>query len=160
MATRTKEKIKRNGLSQGNIVYYPEAASQTFKADQLVYLTTDGRIAECADDAVLCIGIVKADATGTTSTMLPVDVIMPGDILEVTVYHATAASALCADASVGIPYALDVVSNVCYLDISDTGHDLFHIIGRSPRDSATDVYPRVFVTIPSSLLQSNGAAQA
>ena len=158
MATRTKEGIKRVGLAS-RVFYYPEAAAQTFKKGQILYLDTAGRVNVLADAGVLAIGIAMQDATGTTDTRLAVDVIMPGDVFEVTCYHATAASAVAADSTVGDPYQFISVSNVTYLNKAGTSTNLFQIIGRNERDSATDVYPRLFVTVINATIQATGAAQ-
>jgi len=160
MATKTLGKIVRYGGAKSNPLYYPIAATQTWKIGQLVYLDTSGRATVCADNGVLTIGLAMTDeAAPDTDTLVPIDVILPGDRLVVSVYHATAASALLPNSSVGDPFELVVSSNKCYLDIAGYSTNMFKIIGRMPEDSATDVYPRAIVTIPSACLQSVDAAQ-
>lgn len=73
------EKVNRwygaNG-SPTEVRYFPEAASQTFKRGDLVYLVS-GKVTVAAAvganvGAITILGIAEADATGTTDTMLPV----------------------------------------------------------------------------------------
>src|SRR6266850_2656830 len=45
---------------------FPEAASQTFKLGALVALDSAGNIAECGADPTGILGVVAADASGTT----------------------------------------------------------------------------------------------
>ena len=80
-------------------------------------------------------------------------------MFEITGYHATAASAVFADSTIGGPYQLVTASNVPYVNKAGTSTNLFQIIGRNERDSATDVYPRLFVTVINATIQATGAAQ-
>lgn len=159
MATIVKQKINRYGGMNSNILQYPEASGQSFKAGQILYLNTSGQVAVTADGGVLAIGIANQDASGTANTLIDVDVIRPGDWFEITCYHATAASAVMADANVGDLYQLISVSNVAYLDKSATSTNMFKVVARKAQYSATDTFPRLIVCVLTACLQSQDAAQ-
>lgn len=121
---------------------YPEAASQSFKAGEFVYLVS-GKVTVCADDAVAILGMAAHDASGVENTNVIVYLAHPDNVFEANVYHGTAADAVTAITLVGVNYALKVVSNKHYPDIGDTGHDAFVIIALSPKDAVGDQYGRV-----------------
>ena len=136
-----------------------ETAGQSFKRGQLVVIDASGYVHAVADAGVGVIGIALADASGVTAAQVLVDVIRPGDLLEVTVYHATKASAVLTNANVGLSFRVITVSNITMLDISSSSTPLFHIVARSLNNSATDVYPRAIVTVISTALQSVDCTQ-
>jgi len=159
MATKNLQKIVRYGGVASNPMLYPEAASQSFKVGQLLCIDTAGRVKAIADAGVKLWGIAMEDASGTTDNLVQVDLILPGDRLIVSCYHATAASAVMANANVGDTYQVITSSNVTYLDKSSTSTPLFKVLARMPEDAATDIYPRLICTILSACLQSVDCAQ-
>jgi len=106
--------------------WYPEAASQSFKKGQPVYLSS-GKLTACGNDEVQILGIALADASGTTDTSIPVLLATP-----LTIFEATATSAgsdvQIAVTHVGKHYALYVSSNDVYVDLGDTDHDALKVV--------------------------------
>ncbi len=141
-----------SGNTHENIRNYPEAASQSFKKGQFVYLAS-GKVTECADDAVAILGMAMQDATGVTNTNIPVALADANTLFEMCVYNSTPASAVTAITQVGVNYALKVDSNKCYVDIEDKGHDAFVVEDFSPVDAIGDQYGRVFVRVLAAASQ-------
>ena len=93
----------KHALNQGSAetMQIGEAASQSAtKAGDLVYLAS-GLAHIMADDGQLLWGIAMEDCTGTTSNLINVLVVRPGDVFEVS-----ASTAFLTVANVGIKYAL------------------------------------------------------
>jgi len=134
------------------ILTFPEAASQSFKAGQFVYLNS-GKVTACTDDATTILGMAVGDASGTTDEDCEVYVANGDTIFEANVYHSTASSAVTAITQVGTCYALQVDSNKCYVDIEDTSNDAFQVRRLSPKDKVGDRYGRVEFQVISSARQ-------
>lgn len=131
---------------------YPEAASQSFKAGQFVYLAS-GKVTVCADDATTILGMAMQDATGVTDSDILVALAVPENTFEANVYHGTPASAVTAITQVGVNYALQVDSNKCYVDIEDTSHDAFVVRAISRKDAVGDQYGRVIFQVLAAASQ-------
>lgn len=83
------------------IRYFQEKASGGFAKGDLVYTDdTSGQIAICGADPANILGIAQKAVTGTAGTMIPVDVIRPGDEVVMT-YSTTTTQAAIGD-SIGI----------------------------------------------------------
>jgi len=129
--------------------FYLEAASQTYDRGAFVYQTS-GKLAVITATSKI-FGQAFEDATGTTSTRVYGARILPGDVFEVNVYHATAASALAALTQLGECYALKLVSGTIVLDIETTAEDgttanaRWKLVGY--RDPIGDVYGRVYAQV-------------
>lgn len=99
---------------------YPEAASQSFKRGDAVYLASGKVTAAVAPGSNLAasgnavIGIAAHDASGTTNADCVV--IINNDNLEIClpVTHATAASAITAITQIGVSYELENVTGKGY----------------------------------------------
>lgn len=155
MATQTQVKAIQVTMLDGSapvILHAPEAAGQTYKKGQLVYLVA-GAVTVMADDGQVCLGMVTQDATGTTGTDMEIIIATPVTVFEVNVYHSTAASAVTAATQIGENYALQVDSNKCYCDIEDVTNVLFRVIKLSPKDTVADVYGRVWVIVQPNYQQ-------
>jgi hypothetical protein len=82
-------------------IQYPEAASQTFKRGDLVYLVS-GKVTVGANVGTLdstgnvILGFAAADATGVTNTAIPVDIIDSQTRWVLPVAHATPGNAITA----------------------------------------------------------------
>jgi hypothetical protein len=99
---------------------YLEANSQTFKVGQLVYLAS-GAVTATASDGII-LGIALDPGTNVTSlnTKIRVMIIRPED--EIKIYVTTAGTATRPSAAnLGIGYSSYVGSNLCSLDLADTG---------------------------------------
>jgi len=141
-----------SGNTHENIRNYPEAAGQSFKRGQFVYLAS-GKVTACADDAAAILGMALKDASTVTDTDVPVALADANTLYEMCVYHGTPASAITAITQVGVNYALQVDDNKCYVDIEDTGNDAFVVEGFSPVDAIGDQYGRVFVRVLAAASQ-------
>ena len=96
-----------------DVAHYPEAASQTFKAGDLVTLSS-GKVAVAvaasttyasADlEGGTVLGIALADATGVTDTAVPVAIANSRLLIPLLVLHGTPASAVTAVTQVGTAY--------------------------------------------------------
>jgi hypothetical protein len=127
----TIEEVKLWRTTDGappQVAVYPEAASQTFKKGDFVYLAS-GKVttavaagSNLAASGNAVIGIAAMDATGVTDTSI--SVIIANGNLEVClpVTHATGASAITAITQVGVGYELENVTSKGYaVAIDDTG---------------------------------------
>lgn len=158
MATRTVEKVVRYGGAASHIEKYPEAASQSFKSGELVYLVA-GKVTVVAANGESILGIAVSDATGVTDADCYVDVLKPNEWIEINISHATPASAVCAQATVGtVGAGIGTTSNKTVAALDATGNKTLKIINRIPRDSATDLYPRVIASIKSTYAQADVVA--
>lgn len=70
-----------NGGMPRTIYALENSTTETFKKGQLVYLHTDGTVTECADDPTIIAGIAQADAIGSATNEIPIEIIQAGDIL-------------------------------------------------------------------------------
>jgi hypothetical protein len=93
---------------------YPEAASQTFKRGDLVYLSS-GKVTVAATAGIgnnvasgtKVLGIALKDASGATDTAIPVAIANPNLRWVLPVTHATPASGITAITEVGTAYELE-----------------------------------------------------
>lgn len=123
MAFELNPKVQPSGSGKALYVRsYPEAASQTFKAGELVTLSSGAVAAAAATGSVL--GIALKDASGTAGTSIPVHVITPEDLVRIRVYNGT--SIVSSDnATLGASYGFSTVSNSSVLDTSDITNAVF-----------------------------------
>jgi len=133
------------GFPGEHIGPFREAATQSYKAGQPVYLASD-KVTEVASDGVKVLGIALTDATGVTDTATYVVPIKPGDEVEIT------ASAAPAAANIGVQYALVVANNVAKLDLTDTTNKVAHVkrLQKTPTGAAST---RVIVSFIDTVLQ-------
>jgi len=155
MATIALQPARVQEVAKARVEYSPEAASQSFKEGQLVYLSS-GKVTACASDQPLIAGMALQDASGTEDTKIAVAIARPGVWFEMNVYHATPASAVTAVTDVGKKYGLYVADNKCYCDKEDTVNTRFVVVALSPQDSVGDQYGRVFVEVLGSVCQLSG----
>jgi predicted RecA/RadA family phage recombinase len=132
--------------------HFPEAASQSYKAGELVYLS-GGKVTVCGNNPQTIMGMACADASGTTDEDAEVIVATPDQIFEASVYHLTAASAITAVSQVGENYGIEVVSNKVYVAIDETSTIACRVIGLSKKDVVGDQYGRLLFKIISTYSQ-------
>ena len=103
---------------------WPEAASQSYAINELVYLAS-GKLTVCAADAVSIWGLAKQAASGTTDTARLVVLLSTADFLSMSTYHGTPASAITAVADIGAKFAIyrDTANKWHHIDVGDTGND-------------------------------------
>lgn len=125
-----------------------EADSQDFEVNDLVYLNA-GAVTECGADPILIAGFALAPATNVTSgnTEIPIEVIRPGDVYLMNLYHATAASAVRSGVSIGTKYEIVQHADGWAVDMAATTNPRVVIVGfpSYPDDKADDIYARVLV---------------
>jgi hypothetical protein len=112
-------------------LFYPEAASQTFKKGDPVYLVSGKvtvAVAYTSGDPVVAgtkiLGHAAMDATGTTDSSIPVIIADEHVEFLLPIYHPTPASAITAITQVGVAYELyraTISGNLGFgVDISET----------------------------------------
>ncbi len=111
-------------LNSAGINEIAEASGQSFKKGQFVYDSSG--ITAVASDPSSVLGIAMEDAVGTGyATNYPeVEILGPGDILEISYTDTTGA----ATPTIGTAYGLAVASNECKLDIDETTTKLFRVV--------------------------------
>lgn len=102
-------KFKYHSAYQGDeglVNHYQEGASQTFKAGELVKLSSGKIIIATAASTDIILGYALADASGVTDTLVPVQEVRPSDVF---IAPLDAASTF-AITDVGVAYAASVAS--------------------------------------------------
>lgn len=122
---------------------YIEAASQTFKAGQFVYLNGSA-VTVSADGDVPVMGIALADATDTATSgtaTIPVQVIGPDDEVLIRVSTGGTLEASDTTCTPGVAYDLETVStNLHYIDSADTTAMKFVYLGPIKDSAGTSGY--------------------
>jgi len=155
MATITQRAARVARTISGNspeILTFPEAASQSFKAGEFVYLSS-GKVTVCADNATTILGMATHNASGTTDTDCEIAIANYDTVFEANVYHGTPGSAITTIEQPGVNYALQSDSNKSYVDVEDTDNDAFVVRNLSPRDSVGDQYGRVEFQVLGSVAE-------
>lgn len=129
---------------------FPEAASQTFKAGQiLVWDTSDEAVKLATVTTVAAIGIALEDASGTTGNEVHVQLIRRGDIYSVSVCNDGATDDS-DTAFIGIAYGWKAstqtgeTAKIC-LDTNNTTNDWLTVLDLDPRDPDGTTDGRVLV---------------
>lgn len=152
MAVLKQRKPVIHNPEKARVVKIPEAATQSFKAGEFVYLAS-GKATACASDATAISHFALEDASGTTDNEILAVQVSPDLEFEMCVYHSTAGSAVTAITQVGTKYALLVSSNMHYVDIEDETNLAFQVQKLSPKDTVGDQYGRVIVKVLSDICQ-------
>lgn len=150
MATATRFGAKL--VSPAKILYYPEAASQSFKKGEFVYLVS-GKVtvvAYGAGGSAKILGMAMQDATGTTDTAIAVALAEEGVIFEMNVTTTTAIT------QIGASYGGSISSNKHYLAIADTTYRYFKAKSISLKDTVGDTYGRMLVEVIGQVCQATG----
>lgn len=124
-------------------------------------------LAICADAATVVTHLAVTDSDdqvlpGDSAYTMPVVIVRPGDTFEMSAWSVTPASAVIADSALDAQAGYNIkkvtVSGVTawVLDIDVTGGSApcVRLIGRSTKDSATDLYPRVSVQFLNTVTQA------
>lgn len=136
---------------------YPEAASQTFKRGDFVFLS-GGKVTICADDQAAStgagtngiLGIADQDATGVTDTPIICVEASPDVVFVVNNKSTTAV------ADVGKQAQLDLTSSNWTIDVTDNTGGQVSIVGLDPRDTVGDTNGRLLVTVLTNFCQTVG----
>lgn len=133
-----------------------EAATQTFKRGGLVKLATNAITATGLAATDVQLGIPAADAHNTTGATVSVYHLADNDVVEMTLYHSTPASAVFATTDIGAEYGVTVDNGAAVVNKADVTNKRVKILAlvREPGDDPADLYPRVLVKI----VNAGGAA--
>jgi len=108
---------------------YAILSGQSWKAGQFLFLDTNGLLKACASDAASGTGGIKflalADQTDPGNSTTDIEV---GLITRDTIFEMNELDGSVTVSNRGQFYALDVTSNVCTVDVGDTGNDALEIV--------------------------------
>lgn len=145
---------------------YPEAASQTFKKGEAVYLDGSGNVAEYTaaidDGTQRMLGFAAADGSNdSVAANASVEVWLGyGNVFEANVTTGAGLDQITAKTQVGALYPLyqDTTNSRVAVDIGDTGGqgDWCRVLELSDRDAAGDTNGRVRFTLVPAALQVSG----
>lgn len=143
----------------GDTIKVKEAGSSGIKWGNFIYYDSDGLVAQCADSGQKVCGIALEDGTGVASHQILMQRILPKTEIRIQTYHGTASSAVAAQTQIGAQYDLQLLSDVHYLDLQNTGAPLFDVIAmgfdRYPIEEVSgDVNSSVIVKVIASCLQA------
>jgi len=126
-----------------------------WKAGQLLTVSS-GALVPCASDAVDIKYFALTDQAdpGNATTLAEVGVIDPDHVFMMNELNGAVTVA-----NIGARYALDVTSNVCTVDVDDTGHDAFIVKDvmsavEPINNKSDDVNGRLLVSILSSVIEA------
>lgn len=168
MATIAKRPVEVVGTLHGGPPLskaYPEAASQTFKKGEAVYLDGSGNVAEYTaaidDGTQRFLGFAAEDGHNDT-TAATHDVLVDlgfGNIFEANV-TSNGSDQTTAKTQVGTLYPMyqNTTDSLIQVDIADTGSqgDWLRVYGLSKKDAAGDTNGRVLFTVVPAALQVSG----
>ena len=132
------------------------ADNESWKAGQFLHMSS-GKLSASASDAVNFKYVALEDQSDTSTggtTYAKVGRITADMVFEMNILTGSATVA-----NIGVPYALDVTSNVCTVDTGDTGHDCFMIteLGEdynSNKYSSSDTNSKVRVRVLHAVLDA------
>jgi len=134
----------------------PEAASQSFKQGEFVYLV-NGKATVISSNATVILGMAEADASAVTDTDVRVVIAHPNTAFRMTAYEdGGGTNDTIAVTDKGVKYALVVVSNVTCADTGDTDNDA--IVIRDFVDAVGDIFPKVLISVLPEAFQGGAAA--
>ncbi len=146
---------KHNGTVGWQSYETVEAAGQSYTADQLVLVGASGAITITSTGSTTgVLGTAVTAATGVTGASAIVNVVEPGDILEMTLVNNSATPVTAALSDLYKKYGLYVSGGSCFLDKFTT---TFGQIVGFIYDSNGAFTSRVLVTVlPANLVVSAG----
>lgn len=107
----------------------PEAASQTFKWGDLVFMS-GGYVTICGADPAAIAGIAKQDGRNAAAGAYDCDVLLitADTLIRMQVHHTTPANAVIEAADLFKDYGIAVSGNIWYVDKTDTSNTRVRII--------------------------------
>lgn len=127
----------------------PEAAGQSYKAGELVYLVS-GAVTVCATDPDEILGIAQEDASGTTSEDAPVEMIRSSYVYKIRCTTAGTDYA-CSNFNEATAYSIIVSSNVHSADNADDSTHVVIFLGDINDEAGSADYWGMFRFIPAVL---------
>ena len=136
----------------------------TYLANGFLRLTSDGDIKEATSGAALGVGVDaithqaitdRASAPGVTTVYDRFYIITPEDVFEMNEYDTTIAKT-----DIGVRCGINVTSNICTVDISDTTNPQVVLVnplwaGRDVQDDSTDTLARCYVRVLDTCIDAN-----
>lgn len=148
--------------------YFGEAASQTYKAGDLIYLDSSGNVAIATVDgnanlSSAVAGLADAAASGVTAAAVHFPVIREDTLVEMSVYSTTPTSAeLVKTMIAGKVYGIIKVSGVWCVDLDTTAESATVKIARVKIirfvDAVGDRYGRVIVKFIDETHETDGGS--
>lgn len=147
------------------VMSFPEAASQTFKKGEAVYIDGAGQIAEYTsaidDGTQRFLGFAAADGSNGAAGANEVLVHVATDdvIFEANIYHGTLGSAVTAQTDLGTLLPMKQLTatagGIVAVDKENTAGqiDCFRIVGFSKLNDIGDTYGRVHVVVEAAARQ-------
>jgi len=136
-------------------LFYPEAASKSFKMGELVYLV-DGKVTEVGDNPSVILGMAAQDASGTTDTQIAVIVANDDVLFEFNKVSdsggsgtgGTAAATAVTDVGKGFNIYRDTTNNITHAGLYPYGgNERLVCVDLSDKDSVGDVGGRVLCIV-------------
>jgi hypothetical protein len=130
----------------GEIRWFPEAAGQSFKKGEFVFINMSGQAEVCASDPAGIAGMAEADASGETNKAIPITIAKRGQQFTLHVTNAGSPVAT-AQSYVGKQYSLYVASNRHYCDVGDSSNKRLVVDDLANDDVVADTNGRVIVEV-------------
>ena len=130
-------------ISPAQVLYFPEAASQSFKNGEFVYLVS-GKLTVFPSDGVAIAGMALQDASTVTDTAIAIQVARPG-----VVFEGNVSTSVTAITQVGTKYGIvrDGTNKWHHVDVSDTTNTRVVVVDMSPKDDVGDTYGRIYFEV-------------
>lgn len=163
MAAIIKPRVARyRGTSATSREVYPEAATQTYKSDSLVFINSSGQIAQCdgvtPGNITAIYGFDVLPASGTTNSDRNVEGLTSDAEILASIFDSTAMGLdVTSQAQVGKKYALKIVtvSSIPYwaVDVSNTTDKIVEVTKIAPEYPIGETNGQVYCKVLKSLLQ-------
>lgn len=163
MANITLGPLRIKGNTGGKVVSLPEAASQTFKKGQLIYITTSGLATLKTNTDRKIFGIALEDGHNGTASEYNclVQKIMAETELIGNIYKTgDLTNSLATAATIGDQVESINVSGNDHFEIAQTTNAVFTVTDVIADDASTDVYRRICCTPIPAYLQTGTLAAA
>ena len=158
MSTITLGRARVARTISGNspqVMTFPEAANQTFKKGEFVYLV-DGKVTEVGDNPGIILGMADQDASGTTDTAIAVVIANEDNIFSLHKVSETGGS---GGAGTGVATAVtdvgkraaiyrDTTNNMAHAGLDTTGtNERLTILNISGFDTVGDIGGRLLCMV-------------
>lgn len=173
---RTQPRVRSNMLGGAPTVRFGggiedskfiEAASQTYKTQDFVYIDSSGNTAIATVDGSGILntpiaGLAAADASGVTGAKARVVIVTEMDLIEMNLWHSTAASSALARTMLGKMYGIEKQANIWSVDLETStepgsGTPLIKVKIVDFLSDIGDIYPRVLVRFLPFTLVTDGS---
>lgn len=147
--------IKKVFAHQRFILPFKEKSGAAFsKGDLVTQDSSTGYIDICGADETQILGIAQRTKAGTTATEILVDVILPGDLVEIPFSTTT------AQTGIGKSYGCVFTTTAQTIDQTDTTNTRVNILEFNPKDAVGTSGGRCWVTFIPKYLIAGGNNEA